>query len=89
LVLIYFSGYFALMDRHLPTSPFRGADDYFESSFRWAARQPTGKGTGPETAFPSVTIWNIIYKPLDTAFFRVFPRRDEEVERLRQLGYYR
>jgi len=78
-----------LMDRHLPTSPFRTANDYFESSFRWAAKQRAGKGTGPETQFPDVTIWNVVYKPLDMVYFRVFPRRDAEVEHLRELGYYR
>jgi hypothetical protein len=89
VALLYAVGYFVLMDRHLPTSPFRAANDYFESSFRWTAKQRAGKGTGPETQFPEVTIWNVIYKPLDTVYFRVFPRRDAEVERLRELGYYR
>jgi hypothetical protein len=86
---MYFGGYFVLMDRHLPTSPFRTANDYFESSFRWAAKQRAGKGTGPETQFPDVTIWNVVYKPLDMVYFRVFPRRDAEVEHLKELGYYR
>ena len=89
VVILYPVGYFVLMDRHLPTSPFQAANDYFDSSFRWAAKQRTSKGTGPETQFPEVTIWNIIYKPLDTVYFRVFPRSDAEIERLRELGYYR
>ena len=89
VILLYAVGYFALMDRHLPTSPFRAANDYFESSFRWAAKQRAGKGTGPETQFPEVTVWNVIYRPLDAMYFRAFPRRDAEVERLRELGYYR
>src|SRR5881275_1454308 len=87
LVLLYAAGYFALMDRHLPTSPFRADNGYFESSFRWATKQRGGKGTKPETQFPEVTVWNVIYRPLDAAFFRAFPRRDAEVERLRELGY--
>jgi hypothetical protein len=89
MVSLYALGYLAVMDRHLPTSPFRAANDYFESSFRWAAKQRANKSTGPETQFPEVTIWNIIYKPLDTVYFQVFPRRGVEVERLRELGYYR
>ncbi len=88
-LVVYFVGYAILMDRHLPTSPFRAASDYFDSSFRWAAKQRAGKGTGPETQFPEVTIWNIIYEPLDRIYFRVFPRGDPEVERLRAAGYYR
>ena len=89
VVGLYFVGYFALMDRHRPTSPYRAANDYFESSFRWAAKQRAGKGTGPETQFPEVTIWNVIYRPIDSVYFRVFPRHDAEVERLRELGYYK
>jgi hypothetical protein len=89
LVLLYIIGYFAMMDRNLPTSPFRAASDYFESSFRWAPKQRDGKGAGPETQFPEVTIWNIIYKPFDKVYFRLFPRPHTEVERLRELGYYR
>src|SRR6266404_8477210 len=78
VTLLYTVGYFAVMDRHLPTSPFRAANDYFESSFRWATKQRAGKSTGPETQFPEVTIWNVMYKPLDMVYFRVFPRRDAE-----------
>jgi hypothetical protein len=89
LLILYALGYFLLMDRHRPTSPFRAANDYFDSSFRWAAMQRTSKGTGPETQFPEVTVWNILYRPLDRIYFRLFPRPDVEVERLRAIGYYR
>ena len=89
VALLYAVGYFALMNRHLPASPFRAANGYFESSFRWDARQRAGKSTGPETQFPEVTIWDVMNKPLDMVYFRVFPRRDAKVERLRELGYYR
>ncbi len=89
LVGLYIGGYFVLMDRHLPTSPFRAANDYFESSFRWTAKQRAGKSTGSETHFPEVTIWNVIYRPLDSVYFRVFPRGDAELAHLRKLGYYK
>ena len=89
LLVLYSVGYFVLMDRHLPTSPFRNANEYFESSFRWAAKQRAGKGTGPKTNFPDVTIWNVVYDPVDRIFFHLFPRPMDEVERLKALGYYR
>ncbi len=91
LVLVaYIAGYFILMDSHRPTSPYRNANEFFESSFRWAALTRASKdNTGPETPFPEVTIWNIIYRPMDKLYFRLFPRSSNEVERLKAIGYYR
>ena len=87
--LAYVIGYVAVMNRHLPTSPIRAENNYFESSFRWAPKMRAGKeGTGPETQFPEVTFWNVIYTPMDRVYFAVFPRRNADVERLRELGYY-
>ena len=89
LLVLYMVGYFVLMDRHRPTSPFQRANDYFESSFRWAAKQRASKdNTDPETPFPEVTLWNVIYDPFDKVFFHMFPRPTAEVEKLRAMGYY-
>jgi hypothetical protein len=88
-LILYVVGYFALMDRHRPASPYPRANDYFESSFRWAAKQHASKdNTGPETTFPEVTFWNVFYNPLDKVFFNVFPRPTAERQRLREIGYY-
>jgi len=90
VLLAYIAGYFVLMDIHRPTSPYRNANEFFESSFRWAALTRASKdNTGPETPFPEVSIWNIIYRPMDKVYFRLFPRSSNEVERLRAIGYYR
>jgi len=87
--LIYGVGYFVLMDSHRPTSQFRGANDYYESSFRWAQKRHASKGdAGPETRIPEVTVFNFLYAPLDKIFFRIFPRPDVEIEELRSIGYY-
>ena len=89
VLLLYIIGYFVLMDRHRPTSPYPTANEYFESSFRWAAQQRASKdNSGPKTPFPEVTIWNVFYKPLDKTFFLVFPRSTSEREGLRAIGYY-
>lgn len=89
MLLLYVAGYFLLMNVHLPTSPYRSNNDYFESSFRWASHTRASKdNTGPETPFPEVTIWNIIYWPMDMLYFRVTKRSSEEVEKLRTLGYF-
>jgi hypothetical protein len=87
-VIVYFTGYLVLMNRHLPTAHFRNDDGYFESSFRWAPKQHISKGEGPRTGCPEVTILNIVYRPLDRLYFKYFQRSDAEVERLRALGYY-
>ncbi len=88
MVVLYVVGYFASMDRQRPTSPFRAEDDYFESSFRWAGKRLAGRDTGPETPFANVTIWNVVYRPVDKVYVHFFPRPKTEVERLRKLGYY-
>jgi hypothetical protein len=84
----YILGYFVLMDRHLPTYPHdRGG--WFESSFRWAGLEPR-PGMIPETRswpFPNVTIWNLIYRPMDTIYFQFRPRTDAEIELLRRRGW--
>ena len=91
LALLYVVGYFPLMDRRRPTSPL-GEYGYFQSSFRWASDEWIGHpamAAPRRTPYPNVTILNIIYEPMDRLFFRLFPRSDAEVERLRELGYYR
>jgi hypothetical protein len=90
MLVLYLAGYFILMDVHRPTSPYRNSNDFFESSFRWAPHTRASKdNTGQETPFPEVTIWNIIYRPMDEVYFRLTKRPPEEVEKLRALGYYR
>jgi hypothetical protein len=90
LLLLYAAGYFLLMNVHLPTSPYRNSNDYFESSFRWASHTRASKdNTGLETPFPEVTIWNVIYWPMDKLYFRMATRSPEEVDKLKALGYYR
>jgi hypothetical protein len=85
VLVLYVVGYFIVMDRHLPTSSSRNDQLYFESSYRWAPKHRLNKGAGPETPWPAATGWNDIYRPLDRIYFRLFPRSDAEIERLRQL----
>jgi len=90
VVALYVVGYLVLMDKHRPTSPYPNASDYFESSFRWAAPGKASKdASGPNTQFPTVTIWNIVYRPLDKVYFRLFPRSASEIEHLKSIGYFR
>ena len=87
----YVLGYFALMNRHRPTSP-AGAYKKFQSSFRWASLEQGRKLRSMpsfQTPFPNVTLWNVIYEPMDKIYFRLWPRPYAEVERLRQIGYWR
>jgi hypothetical protein len=85
---VYVLGYFALMDRHRPTSP-AGAFVRFESSFRFAPREWVHKAQTPyETPWGKVTSWNIIYQPMDRLLFQRFPRSQQEREKLRGIGYY-
>ena len=89
--VFYVVGYFALMDRHRPTSPL-GAYGYFQSSFRWVGNESIQKPSMPApvpTPHPGVTVFNVIYEPMDRLYFRLFPRPQSEVERLREIGYYR
>ncbi len=89
VLLVYVGGYFVVMDVHRPTSPYRVGNDHFESSCRWApATRASKEEAGPPTVFPKVTVWNIIYRPMDKLYFKLFPRTRDEVERLRALGYY-
>ena len=88
IAAVYLVGYFALMDRHRPTSP-AGAFVRFESSFRWAPREQARARPAYETPWGSVTTWNILYQPLDRFWFHHFPRSQQETEALRKLGYYR
>ena len=83
LCILYVVGYFPLMDRTRPTA--FGADKDFQSSFRWARPMPWKDGS--PSKFPGTTIWNVLYEPMDTLCFRLFPRSDEEWERLRSYGY--
>lgn len=86
ILLLYVVGYFVVMDRHQPTSNFRGDAHYFESSYRWATKQNSKKGGPPDMPWPNATGWNDLYRPLDKIYFRLFPRPDSEMDRLRHLG---
>lgn len=88
LVGAYVLGYVALMDRHLPPYP-HDSRGRFESSFRWAGLEPRpGKIRDDHPwPFPNVTIWNLIYRPMDRIYFALYPRADEEWERLRAGGW--
>ena len=85
-LLLYVVGYFVVMDRHQPTSPFRQDAHYFESSYRWATKQNSQKGGPPDMPWPNATGWNDLYRPLDKVYFRYLPRSGAEIERLRHLG---
>ncbi len=88
ILAVYVVGYFALMDRHRPTSP-AGAFVRFESSFRWAPREQARARPAYQTSWGSVTTWNILYQPMDRFWFHHFPRSHQETEALRKLGYFR
>ena len=91
IAVLYVVGYFPLMDRRRPTSPL-GAYGYFQSSFRWAGDEwihHPAMSAPQHTPYPNVTILNVIYEPMDSLYFRFFPRSQSDVERLRELGYYR
>ena len=89
LFTAYVLGYFVLMDRHTPTFP-AGSAVRFESTLRCAPYEWMDKAVPPyQTKWKSVTTWNILYKPMDRFWFQHFPRSQEEVERLRAMGYYR
>jgi hypothetical protein len=88
LFAAYVLGYFVLMDRHTPTFPSASAV-HFESTLRWAPYESIDKAVPPyQTKWKSVTTWNILYKPMDHFWFQHFPRSQEEVEQLRDMGYY-
>jgi hypothetical protein len=87
LLATYVGGYFALMDRHRPTHP--GGEKSFDSSLRWARREWVYKAETPyQTPWGSVTTWNILYRPMDRLWFHFFPRPQEEIEKLREMGFY-
>jgi len=83
---LYLLGYFLFMDRSLPTSSFRHDEHYFDSSYRWAAKQNSQKAGPPDTPWPNATGWNDLYAPLDRVYFKFFPRSDAEIARLRRIG---
>jgi len=86
-VLLYVVGYFVVMDRHQPTSPLRRDAHYFDSSYRWATKQNSQKGGPPDMPWPNATGWNDLYRPLDRIYFRLFPRSDVEITRLKDMGW--
>jgi len=89
-VMFYVAGYFCLMNRHSPTTP-AGAYHKFDSSFRWAPLDTNRKPRWAplhQTPWPAVTIWNVIYRPMDNIYFRIWPRPSDEIEKLKSLGYY-
>jgi hypothetical protein len=81
--IFYVLGYFALMDRSQPTDP--AGVRHFQSSLRW---MPYSRGWGQRRPYHDVTIFNILYSPADTIYFKWFPRTDEELQRLKALGYF-
>jgi hypothetical protein len=83
LFALYIVGYFPLMDRSRPTA--FGEKKDFQSSFRWAGPMPDKLGRPMK--FPDTTIWNIIYEPMDKAYFRLFSRSEAELDKLRDYGY--
>ena len=83
LCVLYFVGYFPLMDRSRPTA--FGVEKDFQSSFRWAGPMPNKDGSPMK--YPDTTIWNVIYEPMDKIYFRLFPRSDADLDRLRADGY--
>ena len=83
LCVLYVLCYFPLMDKTRPTA--FGAYKDFQSSFRWAPPMPWKDGS--PSKFPDTTIWNVIYEPMDSLYFRIFPRSGDEWEQLRAYGY--
>ena len=83
LPMFYVLGYFALMDRSQPTDP--AAEKHFQSSLRW---MPYSRGWGERRPYHDVTIFNILFSPADKIYFKWFPRTDEELQRLKALGYF-
>ena len=82
--VLYVVGYFLLMDRSRPEA--LGAFKNFQSTFRWARPMPGKDGITP-TKFPGTTVWNEIYDPMDTLYFKFFPRSPGERQRLIDFGY--
>ena len=74
LCVLYVLCYFPLMDKTRPTA--FGAYKDFQSSFRWAPPMPWKDGS--PSKFPDTTIWNVIYEPMDSLYFRIFPRSGDE-----------
>jgi hypothetical protein len=83
LPVLYVAGYFILMDRSRPTDPI--CERRFQSSLRGVHYS---RGWGHWRPYPDVTIFNIMFQPADTFYFKWFPRSDDDIERLRALGYY-
>ena len=74
IACLYVAGYFVLMDRQRPAPPYLMFVRY-DSTFRWAPRDRVEKGSRPYvTPWGEVTTWNIIYRPMDRLWFRLFPR---------------
>ncbi len=89
MFLAYVLGYAVCMDRQSPTNP-GGTFQHFPSSFRWAPREWVRRASiAYATPWKQATIWNLIYSPMDTLYFYLFPRTRAEEERLRVLGYYK
>ncbi len=66
VLLLYLIGYAGLMDRRSPAIDF-GKGYYwisYHSSFRFAPRKD---------GYPTSTLWNSFYYPLDRVYFRLFP----------------
>ena len=83
LPVIYVLGYFVFMDRSRPTDP--ACVKQFQSSLRW---MPNDYGWGRRRSYPDVTVFNLIFRPADKVYFKRFPRSDEDIQRLKSLGYY-
>lgn len=83
LPILYVLTYFILMDRSRPTDP--AGEKRFQSSLRW---MPYNYGWGQRRPYVDVTIFNFIFNPADKVYFKWFPRTDEEIQRLKSLGYF-
>jgi hypothetical protein len=86
LLATYVVAYLVLMDRSRPTA-FSAYRTYFESSLRMAPNEWDSLARRPSAA-PQVTILNLVFRPADGVYFRLFPRSDEELNRRFKSGYF-
>jgi hypothetical protein len=88
LLVLYVAGYFVLMDRSRPTFWNSSAKPhYFDSSLRmvpneWGDFAHTYRAENS----PQVTILNFVFRPADKVYFRLYPRSEEEQDRIRRPG---
>ena len=88
LLILYVAGYFVLMDRSRPTFWSMSArPHYFDSSLRMV---PNEWGDFAHTFRAGnslqVTILNLVFRPADKVYFWLYPRSEEEQDRIRRPG---